>query len=345
MTRLQLLALAASTTFVASTAFAQDVHVKVDPHGHGSTASTTDYTTIQQALDHAPDAPHGRIYIEIVPGIYRERIHVTQNRPRVTLLGKGEKPEDVVIVAGQNAKMAGGTFFTETAEINGDNFEADNITFQNDAGPTGQAVAASVRSDRAVFKHCRFLGDQDTLFSDWGRQYYVDSYVEGGVDFIFGNATAVFDHSTIVEIRSGQITAQSRTMEEQSSGYVIDHSTIEHRPLPPPPGKQAQEGFGLGRPWRDYSRVVVMNSELPADLTAAGWSLWNRGDTSTKAFYAEFNNSGPGWKPRERASWAHILSAKEAAAFEPRSFLAKPSADGRSMPVKWDPIAEAARLP
>lgn len=324
---------------------AQDVHVKVDPNGPGSTASTTDYKTIQQALDHAPEAPHGRIYIEITPGTYRERIHVTQNRPRVTLLGKGAKPEDVVIVAGQNAKMAGGTFFTETAEINGDNFEADNVTFANDAGPTGQAVAISVRSDRSVFKHCRFLGDQDTLFADWGRQYYVDSYVEGGVDFIFGNATAVFEHSTIVEIRGGQITAQSRTAPDQTSGYVIDHSTILHQPIPPPPGKKEVEGFGLGRPWRDYSRVVVMNSELPADLSPQGWSLWNRGDTTTNAFYAEYNNSGPGWKPKERAPWIHLLTAKEAAAFEPRNFLARPSADGRSTNIRWDPIAEAAKLP
>jgi hypothetical protein len=161
---------------------AQDVHVRVDPKGPGSTASSSDYTTIQQALDHASEAPHGRIIISIVPGVY--------HRPRVTLLGLGKLPEDVVIVASQNAKEAGGTFFTETAEINGDNFEADNVTFANDAGNTGQAVAAAVRSDRAVFKHCRFLGHQDTLFADYGRQYYVDSYIEGGTDFIFGNATA-----------------------------------------------------------------------------------------------------------------------------------------------------------
>jgi pectinesterase len=326
-------------------AFAQDVHVRVDPHGPGSTASTTDYTTIQQALDHAPDAPHGRIVISIVPGIYRERINVTQNRPRVTLLGLGKSPEDVVIVASQNAKMAGGTFFTETAEINGDNFEADNITFQNDAGPTGQAVAAAVRSDRAVFKRCRFLGDQDTLFADWGRQYYVDSYIEGGVDFIFGNATAVFEHTTINEIRNGQITAQSRTMAEQTSGYVIDHSVITHQTVAPPPGRAAGTGFGLGRPWRDFSRVVVMNTELPADLNPEGWSLWTKADTTTHAFYAEYNNSGPGWKPKERASFSHQLTAKEAEAFAPRDFLAKPSADGRSGAARWDPVAEAARLP
>jgi len=321
----------------AASLFAQDVHVKVDPHGGGSTASTTDYVTIQQALDHAPEAPHGRIYISVVPGVYHERINVTQNRPRVTLLGLGTSPEDVVITASQNAKEAGGTFFTETAEINGENFEADNVTFANEAGPTGQAVAAAVRSDRAVFKHCRFLGDQDTLFADYGRQYYVDSFVAGGVDFIFGNATALFDHSTISEIRNGQVTAQSRTAETQTTGYVITNSKITHDPLPAAPGKTAATGFGLGRPWRLFSRVVVMHTELPEDLNAAGWSAWGRDDATPQAFYAEYENSGPGWKPKERVGWSHQLTAKEAAAFEPKRFLA--GAD------HWDAEAEAARLP
>jgi pectin methylesterase-like acyl-CoA thioesterase len=314
---------------------AQDVHVTVDPHSGAS--SLDHFPTIQNALDHAPEAPHGRIYIEIVPGVYRERIHVTQNRPRVTLIGLGRSPEDVVIVASQNAASAGGTFFTETAEINGENFEADNVTFANDAGPTGQAVAISVRSDRAIFKHCRFLGDQDTLFADWGRQYYIDSFIQGGVDFIFGNATAVFDHSVISEIRNGQITAQSRTAEYQTTGYVIDHSTITHDPVPPAPGKTAGTGFGLGRPWRQYSRVVVMNTEEPEDLNPEGWSIWNKNDPTPKAWYAEYNNSGAGWRPKDRVAWSYQLTAKEAAAFEPQVFLAGSD--------HWNPVAEAARLP
>ena len=145
---------------------AQDIHVKVDPHGHGSTASTTDYTTIQQALDHAPQAaaPY-RTMIEIVPGTYHERINVTRNRPRITLLGLGKSPEDVVITNSMNAKQAGGTFFTETAQIYGDQFEADYVTFEISAGPTGLAVAADVSSVRSILKHCRLLGDQDTLFA------------------------------------------------------------------------------------------------------------------------------------------------------------------------------------
>jgi pectinesterase len=313
-------------------AAAQDVHVKVDPKGGGSIASTDNFPTIQNALDHAPQAPHGRIYIEIVPGTYNERINVTRLRPRLTLIGLGKRPEDVVINASQNAKTAGGTYFSETAQVNADDFEADNVTFQNSAGATGQAVAIVVRSDRAVFKHCRFIGDQDTLFADYGRQYYVDSYIEGGVDFIFGDATAVFEHDEIHEIRPGYLTAQSRTAEEQTTGYVIDHSKVTS-------GIEliGSRGFYLGRPWRLYSRVVVMNTELPGDLVDDGWSAWGKNDAPPKAYYAEFNNSGPGWRPTKRVAWSHQLTAKEAEAFTARNFLA--GAD------HWDPVAEAAKLP
>jgi len=306
---------------------AQDIHVKVDPNGHGSIASTTDYTTIQQALDHAPEAPHGRTVIEIVPGTYHERINITRNHPRITLQGLGKDPGEVV---------AGGTFFTATVEIDGDSFEADNVTFENTAGPTGQAVAAAVRSDRAVFKRCRFLGDQDTLFADFGRQYYVDSYIAGGTDFIFGNATAVFDHSELHEIRNGFLTAQSRTLLDQNTGYVIDHSRVTNDPAAPSAdGKRTS--FFLGRPWRVYSRVVVMNTELPGDLTPEGWSIWNKNDPTPEAFYAEYNNSGPGSQLKQRAPWSHELTAKEAAAFSAQNFLRGSD--------HWDPIAEAAKLP
>ncbi len=322
--------------------------MRVDPHGPGSTASATDYTTIQQALDHAPEAPHGRIMISIVPGTYHERINVTQNRPRVTLLGLGKSADDVVIVASQNAKEAGGTFFTETAEIDGDNFEADNVTFANDAGNTGQAVAAAVRSDRAVFKHCRFLGHQDTLFADYGRQYYVDSYIEGGTDFIFGNATAVFDRSEIHANGPGYLTAQSRTALDQTTGYVIDNSRVTtalDATAPPPPGAPgaastaATHGFtSLGRPWRLYSRVVVMNTELPAELNPQGWAVWNKSYAfPPKAFYATYNDSGPGWRPAQLAPWSHQLTAAESKAFAPRTFLRGTD--------HWDPIAAAAKLP
>lgn len=316
---------------LGAVAGAQDVHVHVSPQSKGTTASTDDFPTIQMALDHAPQpGAGGRLYLEIAPGVYHERVIVTQNRPRTTIVGTGAKPEDVVITASQNAKSAGGTFFTSTVEIYGSGFEADNVTFENAAGNTGQAVAITVRSDKSVFKKCRFLGDQDTLFADFGRQYYVDSYIQGGVDFIFGNATAVFDDDQIHEIRPGYLTAQSRTSAEQTTGYVFRRAKITAADL-------GGKVFYLGRPWRPYARVVFLDSWMPESLSPQGWSPWKKAGTIKDAFYGERGSVGPGARVQTFLQGSHELTAAEAEPFAPDKFLA--GTDG------WDAIAEASKLP
>ena len=319
---------------------AQDVHVRVSPDVKTGTEATAEFPTIQMALDHHPFAgvdkngKLGRVFIEIEPGIYHERVIVTQNHPNVTLLGKGKLPQDVLITNSLNAKQAGGTFFTETVEINGDGFQADNLTFENSAGQTGQAVAVAVRADHVVFKHCRFLGNQDTLFADFGRQYYVDSYIEGGTDFIFGNATAVFDRSEIHALTPGFLTAQSRTSANQTTGFVIANSRVTSSIASSgtPSGKTS-----LGRPWRPFSRVVYLNTELPSDVPPTGWNAWGKRDDGSTTFYAEYQSRGPGASASERVSWSHQLTATEAKKFEPKAFLA-----GRD---RWNPVAEAEKLP
>jgi pectinesterase len=338
-------------------ACAQDVHVRVSPDVKTGIEGTTEFPTIQMAMDHHPfagpapgkDGRPARVYIEIAPGTYHERVVVTQNHPNITFLGMGKSPADVVITNSLNAKQAGGTFFTETVEINGTGFEADNITFENTAGNTGQAVAVADRSDRSIFKHCRFLGHQDTLFADYGRQYYVDSYIEGGVDFIFGNATAVFDHTELHANGPGFLTAQSRTAADQTTGYVIFNSKVTsgiHSAAPISPSANfagarsiasAQGTIGLGRPWRPYSRVVYINTELPSDVRPAGWNNWGKTSNEQTAYYAEYNSTGPGANPSARALWSHQLNAAQAKQFLPANFLR-----GKD---HWNPKAQAARLP
>jgi len=333
-----------------SIAHAQDVHVRVSPDVKTGIESTTEYPTIQMALDHHPFAgPGGRVYIEIAPGTYHERVIVTQNHTNITFLGMGKTPDEVVISNALNAKQAGGTFFTETVEVNGTGFEADNITFENTAGNTGQAVAVADRADRSIFKHCRFLGYQDTLFADYGRQYYVDSYIEGGVDFIFGNAAAVFDRSELHANGPGYLTAQSRTAPDQTTGYVIVNSTVTSSidknaasVNPNVPGSRSIAGAhtttGLGRPWRPYARVIYINTVLCADVLPEGWNNWKGGAGNEKtAYYAEFNSSGPGANPAGRVPWSHQLTAAEAQQYLPKAFLA--GAD------HWDAEAEAKKLP
>ena len=311
---------------------AQDVHVRVSPDVKTGIEGTTEFPTIQMAMDHHPFAgPRGRVYIEIAPGTYHERVIVTQNHANITFIGMGKSPEDVVITNPLNAKQAGGTFFTETVEINGAGFEADNITFENTAGNTGQAVAVADRSDRSIFKHCRFLGHQDTLFADYGRQYYVDSYIEGGVDFIFGNATAVFDHTELHANGPGFLTAQSRTAADQTTGYVILNSKVTSGLDP------SSKGIGLGRPWRPYSRVVYINTELPSDVHPAGWNNWGKTSNELTAFYAESNSTGPGANSAARVPWSHQLTAAQSKQFLPAKFLS-----GKD---HWNPEAEAKNLP
>jgi len=337
---------------LSTLAHTQDVHVRVDPsapHANPGNENLTVFPTIQNALDHHPFAgPGGRVFIEIEPGTYHERVIITQNHTNITFIGKGKSPEDVIITNSLNAKTAGGTFFTETVEINGTGFEADNLTFENSAGNTGQAVAVADRADRSIFKHCRFLGHQDTLFADYGRQYYLDSFIEGGVDFIFGNATAVFDHSELYANGPGYLTAQSRTAPDQTAGYVILNSRVTSgliHDAPPmdaaTPGAassaSAHNTIGLGRPWRPYSRVVYINTELPADLNPAGWNNWNNPANEKTAYYAESHSTGPGANPSTRVPWSHQLTPAEAKQYLPATFLRGSD--------NWQPEAEAAKLP
>ncbi len=203
----------------------------------------------------------------------------------------------------------------------------------------GQAVAVADRADRSIFKHCRFLGHQDTLFADYGRQYYVDSYIEGGVDFIFGNATAVFDHTELHANGPGYLTAQSRTAPDQTTGYVILNSNVTSSIDPRCPTathgrnhtrsqklhRRAHNTIGLGRPWRPYSRVIYINTSLPADLNPAGWNNWNNPANENTAYYAESGSTGPGAitspNPNPRVPWSHQLTPAEAKSYLPANFL------------------------
>ncbi|WP_420239477.1 pectinesterase family protein [Telmatobacter bradus] len=308
---------------------AEDVHVQVSPQYKMSASDSFHFPTIQNALDHAPDvAPGDRLYIHIAPGTYSERISVSNFRPRTTLLGMGSDPSKVVITAAQNVKTAQSTFFSETAEILAEDFQADNLTFENAAGNTGQALAITVTADRAIFKHCRFIGFQDTVYAEYGRQYYVDSYIEGAVDFIFGNAAAVFDKSEIHSTRGGFLTAQARTSPQQKTGYVILNSRVTADS-----GNDPRKIL-LGRAWRPYALTVFIHTDLPAAIDPRGWNDWDK-DTKN-IFYGEYENTGAGADPAGRVPWAHKLTAAEAKSFEPQNFLAGTD--------HWNPVAVAAKM-
>ncbi|MDR3792472.1 MAG: pectinesterase family protein [Terracidiphilus sp.] len=325
-------ALGMGTTCAAQTAGANpaDVHVRVNQAVKTGIEGTVEFPTIQMALDHHPfpkAGSGGRVYIEIASGVYPERVVVTQNHPGIVLMGMGKGPEDVVITGNRTAGSAGGTFVSQTVEVNGADFAAVNLTIENTAGPGEPAVALALRSDRAVIKNCQILGYQHTLFADWGRQYFVGGLITGNIHFIFGNATAVFEGVEIRSVGRGVIASQSRTGPEQTTGYVFLRSRVT---------SVGAWAVGLGDPWRAYSRTFFVETELPEQVTPEGWGDRGAEENRKTVDYGEFGNTGPGANLAKRPAWIRRLSAEEAKRLEAREFLR--GTDG------WDPVKEAEGL-
>jgi pectinesterase len=281
-----------------------------------------DYKTVQAAVDALP-ATGG--VLEIAPGEYREKIDI--QKPNVRLLGKGQRPQDVVLVWSDGAITAGGTFKSASVNVTGDGFSARNLTIQNDyhlKDPRpSQAVALAITADRAVLEKVRLLGAQDTLFAASkkgrpSRQYFRDCYIEGHVDFIFGDAKAFFDRCHIHGIahESVLITAQSRASAEQDSAYVFDRCRIT--------ADEKVGGLYFGRAWRPYATVVFMRTRIDAPLHPEGWREWTPGKTDSlgKVTYREFASTGQGASPTTREPRSRQLTAEEAKAWSRDRFLA-----------------------
>ncbi len=285
-----------------------------------------DYKYIQDAIDAVRAFTPKRLRIFIKNGVYKEKVLIPAWVTDIALIG--ESVDSTILTYDDHAgrgKM--GTFDTYTLRIEGNNINVENLTIENSAGPVGQAVALHVEGDRLVFRNCRFLGDQDTIFASGenSRQYYVDCYIEGTTDFIFGPATALFENCEIHSEKDSYITAAS-TPSWVEYGYVFKDCRLT-----------AAEGVNevyLGRPWRDFAETVFINCFMGDHILADGWHNWNRPEAEETVFYAEYNNSGPGYQPDERVEWAHILSAKEAAEYTIENIFAGDTETGTSAP-KW----------
>jgi pectinesterase len=185
------------------------------------------------------------------------------------------------------------------------------MTIANSAGPVGQALALRVDGDRVQFRNCRFLGWQDTILLNRGRQYFKDCYIEGHVDFIFGGATAFFENCHIHCLRNGYITAAS-TPADQAYGFVFRDSRITGEP---------DVKTYLGRPWRPYAMTVFINTEMSDVVRPEGWNNWRDPSREQTVRYGEHNSTGPGANLEERVDWAKQISANEAAKFTVEAVL------------------------
>ncbi|OKS86963.1 pectinesterase family protein [Mucilaginibacter polytrichastri] len=272
------------------------------------------YKTIQQAINAVADSSKQVTVIYIKKGIYKEKLILPATKLNVKMIGE-DKSNTIITYDDYHARKDStgkeiGTSGSASFYIYGAGFSAENLTIQNTAGlNAGQAVALWVAGDLAFFKNCRFLGFQDTLytFGPGSRQLYVACYIEGTVDFIFGAATAWFQNCTIYCKKGGGFVTAASTPDSVKYGYVFKNCNIT--------GDAPSQSFYLGRPWRPYAKVVYINCDLGTQIIAQGWDFWRKESNKTTAYYAEYKNTGDGFKPDDRVNWSHQLTEAEASLY------------------------------
>ncbi len=265
---------------------------------------TGDFKYIQDAIDAMRVYPLEPITLYIKNGVYTEKIELPVNNTDVTFIG--ESVEKTIITFNDYSGRGKHTTFTSyTAKISGNRFVAENITFTNSAGPVGQALALYVDADKAIFKNCKFLGNQDTIFAagENSRQLFLNCYIEGTTDFIFGPSTAVFQNCTIRAKSNSFITAASTTKGKKFGYVFLDCKVI---------ADSSVSKLYLGRPWRAQAKTVFIRCELPKQIAAEGWNNWSNPSNEASVFYAEYKCKGEGAVVSGRVAWSKQLSEKEA---------------------------------
>lgn len=297
-----------------------------------------DFSTIQQALDSIPRDNREWVELRLKPGVYHERLEIETPYIHIT----GEDAKKTVISYNNGAATIlpdgtrRGTFRSYTVFVGCHDFTAENITFENAAGPgyiAGQSLALYADGDRIAFYRCRFLGYQDTIFTGPlppsciipnsfkgprenaprinGRQYYQDCYIRGDIDFIFGSATAYFEGCEIFsKMRDnyrggpcGYATAAS-TAEGQRYGYIF-HNCRFTSDCPP-------QTVYLGRPWRNFAHTAVVQCELGSHICREGWQNWNKPEAEKTVRFEEYGNTGAGAPLKDRPAWTIRLTKEQA---------------------------------
>jgi len=267
------------------------------------------YLTVQEALDHIPFNNTKPVTIYIKNGLYKEKLHLDSSKNFVTITGEDKFKtlltyDDHTGTVTRNGAVIN-TMTSHSFIIKADNFTAQNITIQNDAGfSAGQAVGLESDGDMEQFYNCRIIGNQDILFTNnpRSRQYYKDCYVEGTTDFIFGSSTVWFEHCHIHSKKNSHVTAAS-TPEDHQFGYVFNDCILT--------GDTSLHSVSLGRPWRRYASVAYIHCYIGAHIKPEGWSNWNQTDNYKTTRYSEYENYGPGAQISNRVQWSKQLTDDE----------------------------------
>ncbi|GMY13946.1 probable pectinesterase 29 [Fagus crenata] len=239
------------------------------------------FQTIQDAIDSIPLNNDQWIKVHISPGIYNEKVTIPQEKPCIFLEGSGRNVTTI------KYDDHGQTDTSATFTSSPDNVVAKGITFQNSYNRASAltsynrrmavedsitwALAARIYGDKSAFLECGFLGFQDTLWDARGRHYFNNTYIEGGIDFIWGNGQSVYENCMInvtagilPEGIKGYITAQDRKSADEPTGFLFRGGSVSG----------SGQAF-LGRAYGPYSRVIFQETTLSEVVTPEGWFAWN----------------------------------------------------------------------
>jgi pectinesterase len=275
---------------------------------------TGNFKTIQDAVFAVRDLSQQQVTIFIKKGVYREKLVIPSWKTNISLVG--ENGDSTIITWDDHAGKIMPvkdlflktdtlrTYTSYTVLVEGNDCRIENLTIRNTAGRVGQAVALHVEGDRFVAKDCTLIANQDTLYTatENSRQYYNNCYIEGTTDFIFGEATVVFQSCTMKSLTNSFITAAS-TRPGHKYGYVFFDCRLI--------ADTAAKKVYLGRPWRPNAKTVFINTEMGVHIIKEGWDNWRNPLNEKTVLYAEYNSYGPGANPAGRVKWSKQLSKKE----------------------------------
>jgi pectinesterase len=282
------------------------------PSGCLSVGVSSQFKTVQLAVDSLNTSSTTTQCIFISEGTYKEQVYIQPLKFALTIYGEtadttSYASNTVTITQGRSQNDSANNDATATLRAWSTNLKVYNINLVNTRGPGSQALALSANAGKQGYYGCQFIGFQDTVLAQDGAQIYAMSYIEGATDFIFGQrATAWFDDVDIRVLPAsiGYITANGRDSSTNPSYYVINNSTVAAKANTTVPSG----AYYLGRPWRNYARVVFQNTSMTDVINSAGWKNWNTGDDRTDhVSFGEYGNSGDGSKGT-RANFSTELS-------------------------------------
>ncbi|KAJ8764718.1 hypothetical protein K2173_009103 [Erythroxylum novogranatense] len=291
--------------------------ITVDVNGNG------EFQSVQAVVDSVPGNNMKNVLIFISAGYYIEKVVVPATKPYITFQGAGR---DVTVIEWHDRASDPGpdgamlrTYRTASVTVFASYFSARNISFKNTApapmpGMQGwQAAAFRISGDKAYFSGCGFYGAQDTLCDDAGRHYFKECYIEGSIDFIFGNGRSMYKDCELHSIanRFGSIAAQDRNSADEKTGFAFVGCRVT--------------GTGplyVGRAMGQYSRIVYSYTYFDDVVAHGGWDDWDHVSNKNKtAFFGVYKCWGEGAEAVRGVSWARELDYESAHKFLSKSFV------------------------